>query len=252
MNSASFTRRHPFPLPAFLRNAWRNVRLRYYSKFVLPKITSTEIDGIHLDLTSFSPRIRNRILMGYEAAEKQICREFLRRDDSVLELGGGIGFIGLFCQKLLHVRNYVTVEANPQTIDILKHNYRLNGVIPKVLHYAISDRDGTITLNVSGDFWEHSLGTKQDTAQTIIVPSLTFGSLLKKIPICPNTLIIDVEGAERLINFREIPEEIKKIIIENHPVIIGEKSVQEIMETLESRGFRMVRQEGDTLAFTKK
>src|SRR5688500_8930840 len=115
------------PVPHFMRSLFQSFWIRYYFKYVLPKINSTEIDGIKLDLTTFSPKIRNRILIGYETAEKQICHEFLRKDDSVLELGGGIGFIGLFCQKRLGVKNYVTVEANPQTIRILEENYRLNG-----------------------------------------------------------------------------------------------------------------------------
>ncbi|MBA4149811.1 MAG: FkbM family methyltransferase [Verrucomicrobia bacterium] len=238
-------------MPNFVRSTVQNIWIRYYFKFVLSKIKSTEIDGIKLDLTSLSLKVRNRILIGYEEAEKHICREFLSKDDCVLELGGGIGFIGLFCQKRLGIEKYVTIEANPQTIQLLERNYSLNGLIPQVLNYAISSAGGSVDLNVGGDFWEHCLTPKSKAAKTISVPAITLPELLERIPIQPNTLIIDVEGGERFINFREIPEEITKIIIEIHPVIIGRAAVQELINSLCERGFRIVCEEGDTLAFTK-
>lgn len=239
------------PLPSFMRSTVQDLWIKYYFKFVLPRITSTEIDGIKIDLSSFSPKIRNRILIGYESAEKQICREFVRKDDSVLELGGGIGFIGLFCQKCLGVRNYATVEANPHTIKLLERNYSLNGLIPAVLNYAISNTNETVRLNVEGDFWEHGVEANSETSKTLSVPAITFPELFRRIPFTPNTLIIDVEGAEQCIDFRKIPESIRKIIIEIHPVIIGQKGVKKIIDALSDRGFRIAFEEGDTLAFTK-
>ncbi len=238
------------PLPKILRDVWQSFWIRYYFKFVLPKVTEAEISGVKLDLSSFSPRLRNRILSGYEQAEMHSCRELVRKDDQILELGGGIGFVGLFCQKTLGVKNYVTLEANPRTIEVLKRNYQLNGFTPNVLNFAISDRSGTIDLNVEGDFWEHNVESAA-LGHTMSIPAITFTDLLSRIPIRPNTLIIDIEGAERFIDFRKIPEDIKKIIIEIHPVVIGQAAVQQVVGALCERGFRVVCEEGNTMAFFK-
>ena len=140
-----------------LRNWWQFFWIRYRFKYVLPRIESTTIDGIHLDISSFCPRVRNRILMGYEEPEKRMCQEFLTSTDSVLEIGGAIGFIGLFCQTKLGLRNYITVEANPETVKVLKRNYELNAVTPQVWNLALAAEAGTIGFDVGGDFWEHSI-----------------------------------------------------------------------------------------------
>lgn len=238
-------------VPAWLRRIWQKCWIYYRFKFVLPRINKVEIEGIHLDLTSFSPRVRNRILLGYEESEKAICRQLLRRNDSVLELGSGIGFIGLFCMIRIGIAKYISVEANPNTIDILERNYRLNGLRPTVLNYAINDQSGTVDLNVDGDFWEHRLELNNQTGARIAVPGGSLLELLRTLPFCPTTLIIDVEGAEQFINFREIPEEIRKIIIEIHPVIIGHTAAQEIIGALRDSRFQLACQEENILAFTK-
>jgi len=239
-------------LAGSFRSAMHDFYTRCYFKFVLPQITSATIEGIHLDLSRLSLKIRNRILKGYEEAEKMLCHRLLCRNDRVLELGGGIGFIGLYCQKRLGITNYVTVEANPFTISLLKENYQLNGMTPNVLNYAISDRNGPALLNIGGDFWEHSVGTKPENENCLEVPGITFTDLLNSLPFHPNTLIIDVEGAERFINFREIPEDIRKIIIEIHPVIVGEASTEDLIRAVCDNGFRIVCKEGYTMALTKE
>src|SRR5262245_16995977 len=72
---------------------WSEFQLRWRFKFVLPKVTEVTLDGVRLDLSPLSLKVRNRILLGmYEAHEKQLCQEFLTPNDSVLELGGAIGF----------------------------------------------------------------------------------------------------------------------------------------------------------------
>ena len=252
MNSVENTARIDVPLQESVRTAMQGLWTRCYFKFILPRITGTEIDGIKLDLSALSPKVRNRILMGYEEAEKTLCRQLLRKNDVVLELGGGIGFIGLFCQKRLGIKSYVTVEANPHTITLLKQNYRLNGLTPRVLNYALSDTCGPVQLNISGDFWEHNLDEQANTETLLTVPGITFTDLLKNLPIQPNTLIIDVEGAERFIDFREIPEEIKKIIVEIHPVIVGPSVVQEVISALHDARLHVTCEKGGSLAFTKE
>jgi len=75
-------------------------KLRYRFKYVLPKIKEITLEDLRMDVSSLSPKIRNRLLSGaYEAHEKKMCFDFLNAHDSVIEVGGAIGFIGLLCQK---------------------------------------------------------------------------------------------------------------------------------------------------------
>lgn len=240
------------PLSQVVGDWFSDLRTRYYFKFVLPRIESTTIDGIELDLTPFSPRIRNRILLGYEEAEKEICREFLSEDDSVVEIGAAIGFIGLFCTKRLGIKNYISIEANPNTIEILKRNYSRNGLVPHVWNFAVGGADGFVDLDISGDFWSHSIASSSESADTerVRVPAITLSSLLAKLG-GPTTLIIDIEGAEQDIDFTVVPHETTKIVMELHPHVTGKKGAERILENLSRVGFIIVHEQDDTVALLR-
>ncbi|MFN7138567.1 MAG: FkbM family methyltransferase [Limisphaerales bacterium] len=237
------------PLPKWIRKVVEACWIHYYFKFVLPRLVEVQLQGISINVSSFSTKVRNRLNRNYEEAETEACINLLRKSDLVLEIGSGIGFIGLFCQKRIGVSRYLSVEANPETIERLKENYRLNGIPAEVLHSAIGPCDGTSKLSIDGDFWDNRLITHSE--KVIPVPCITFESLLRKIPFKPSAVIIDAEGAEQFIDFRKIPDEIKKIIIEIHPVIVGVSTIQEIKRALFEKGFHLVFQKGDTLALTK-
>jgi hypothetical protein len=116
---------------------WQEFLVRYRFKYVLPKIQEVTLEGLKFDVSGLSTKIRNRLLSGaYEANEKKMCLDFLTPKDSVLEIGGAIGFIGLLCQKVIGIQNYFCFEANPRTYDTLKKNYEMNGVRARVWNMA--------------------------------------------------------------------------------------------------------------------
>jgi FkbM family methyltransferase len=244
-----------FSISESLFQRWRDFWIRYYFKFVLPKIESTTIDGIALDLSRLSLKVRNRILnVGYEEPEQRLCRDFLQPTDSVLEIGGAIGFIGLFCQMKLGITRYISVEANPETVEMLKRNYALNGLTPVVWNLALGKTDGKVELNVGGDFWENFIvyPQKKTRVNTIEVQSATLKSLLDRAPSVVNVLVVDIEGAEQFIDFDQIPLEVNKIIIELHPQVIGQETTYNVISKLIEKGFRVAREEGGTFAFLRK
>jgi FkbM family methyltransferase len=235
----------------FLRRIWCHL----YFKFVLANKEQATVDGVVLDLSCFSPRIRNRIAnLGYEAAERLMCEKFLNASDSILEVGGGIGFIGIYCQKKLGIKNYVSVEANPATVDILKRNYKLNELEPTVWNLALARNDGIAELNVGGDFWGHNVvqGGQRDRSKIIRVNAVTLSTLFGFLKGPANVLIMDVEGAEQLVDFAQLPPMIEKIIIEVHPSIIGEEATSEVLCTLKEMGFQTVHCEENTFALVRR
>jgi FkbM family methyltransferase len=219
-------------------------------------VTRAEIDGIQLDLSKLSLKVRNRILMGiYEAHEKSMCHEFLTRDDIVLEIGGAIGFIGLICRKKIGIRDYFVFEANPETLAILKQNYRLNGLEANAWNMALGPGEGTLDLEIGTDFWENSV-VKQDrapsTSRTVQVPGASLERLLQQVGAPVNVLIVDVEGAEQFIDVNELPDEIDKIIIELHPQVLGAQKTYDLIAGFISKGFYVAREEGGSFAFLRR
>jgi len=231
-------------------------QVRYRFKYVLPKLQEITLEGMRFDVSGLSTKIRNRLLSGaYEAHEKKMCFDYLSPNDSVLEIGGAIGFIGLVCQKKIGIRNYFSFEANPRTYEILKKNYQLNGVEPRVWNMALAHADGHVDLEVGTDFWENSIcydAARSNGVKTVRVPAGTLDTLLTLAGQNVNTLIIDIEGAEQFIDFQRVPEAISKIIIELHPGVMGQEVTYNIVATLIRLGFRVAREENDTFVFLRK
>jgi FkbM family methyltransferase len=234
----------------------RELQLRYRFKYVLPKLQEITLDGLRFDVSSLSPKIRNRLLSGaYEAHEKEMCLEFLSSRDSVVEVGGAIGFISLLCQRKIGIGIYSSFEANPRTLSILQRNHSLNGLVPRVWNIALGQADGFVDLEVGSDFWENSIcynNSDGDGVKTTRVPSATLETLLHTAGHQPTTLIIDIEGAEQYIDVSHIPDSVQKIIVELHPKVIGQDSAYNIVANLIQLGFRVARERDDTFAFLRK
>jgi FkbM family methyltransferase len=215
---------------------WQRFSTKLRFKFVLPRVRTATIAGIKLDVSPLSPVMKNIIMTGrYEAPERSLVARALTPDDTVLELGGAIGFIGLFCRRVIGVRHVTSVEANPATLAMLRRNYELNGLEPDVIHAAAAAEDGELDLNVGGEFWENTVtGTSN---QTVRVPALSLESLFKRMPQPPTALVCDIEGAEQYLDLHRLPATLTKIIIELHPAIIGKARTDAILLQLANQGF---------------
>jgi FkbM family methyltransferase len=236
----------------WLADLWRELVIRFRFKFVIPRVQYARIEGIKLDVSTLSPLMKNNIMEGrYEVQERRLAQRFLREDDRVLELGGALGFIGLYCYKHLGIRFYATVEANPKTVELLKHNYLLNDVPPRVIHAAAAREDGYLDLDVGSDFWCNSVVTRSSSATTVKVPAMSLASILAKLGFQPTALVVDIEGAESLLDYSALPSSVTRVIMELHPDIIGNDEVQRIKAELAGRGFHQREEQDGTHLFTR-
>ncbi len=80
------------------------IRRRFHERFVLPRIKEAVCDDVVLDLSGMLPEEKRGILAGvYEWEEKSLIAEHLSSSDRVVEIGGAIGFLALFCRKKLDI-----------------------------------------------------------------------------------------------------------------------------------------------------
>ena len=226
---------------------WQDLSSRVLFKFILPRLQQVKLESITLDVGRLSPLMKNNIRTGrYEVQERLLAHQVLTKDDVVIELGGAIGFIGLFCRKVIGVKHHFSVEANPATLEMLRRNYALNGLQPHVIHAAAAAQDGEIELNISGEFWENSVVNTGASSKTITVPAYSLHSLVARMAEPPTTLICDIEGAEQYLDFSQLPASVNKIIIELHPAMIGQAPVDHILQQLAAMGFAERAQEAGT------
>jgi FkbM family methyltransferase len=231
---------------------WNDFSVWRKFKFELPRLKEVVLEGIRLDVSTLSSIMKNNLLLGrYEVQERTLASKYLTSADSVLEFGGAIGFIGLFCQSRIGISRYATVEANPNTAAILQRNYSLNGRTPVLFNVAVAAADGKVQLNIGAEFWENSLVERNDSSKTVEVPAMSLQSLIGKLSYIPTTLIIDIEGAEQFIDFRQLPDGVKKVLIELHPGMIGYPATYRIIGLLMSLGFEVVEETGGTYLFKR-
>jgi FkbM family methyltransferase len=236
------------PYPSFIQN----FLTRWHFKYTLPAKKRATLHSVHLDISSLSPLMKNNILQDrYEFQERRLVQKCLTKDDVILELGGAIGFIGLFCRKVIGVKHHLTVEPNPNTLAMLRRNYALNQIEPQVIQAAASSEDGQISLNIGGEFWENSIVTANDNATQITVPSLSLHTIVKQMAASPTALICDIEGAETYLDFTQLPKTVTRIIIELHPSIVGEAANQRVIDQFHALGFKTQSVEENTWLFVR-
>lgn len=180
----------------------------------------------------------------YERSEIALLPELVSAEDKILEIGAAIGFLGLYCRKVLGIQELVSVEPNPKTVSYLRLNYELNGLTPSVMEAAVAAADGPIQLNTSDMFWADSIVSASDpsVSQVMTVEGLSLSSIIERAGIEFTTLVIDVEGGEKYLPLAHLPECITKILIEIHPGIIGTRASYQVIETLVHSGFKIQNQ----------
>jgi FkbM family methyltransferase len=252
MTTTATMTRVPLWERTLLFQLWDRARTHWKFKFTLPRVQQVALEGVKLDVGNLSSRMKNNLLLGrYEVQERMLAQEFLTAEDAVLEVGGAIGFIGIFCQTRLGITRYTTVEANPHTVEVLRRNYDLNGLRPEVWNLALAGADGEVTLNVGADFWENSLVAGAGQGASVRVSAATLSTLVARLDYPPTAVIMDIEGAEQFVNFSELPASVKKLLIELHPGVLGTACTYRIISDLVNLGFRVEREADGTFLFIR-
>jgi len=233
------------PYARSLRNSLAALMLRN-----TPAVT---LDGVHLSLhhPAISNQMRYVLWRGYEQRDLPLLKEMMAPDDSVLVAGASIGFLSIYCRKIIGVKRVAMVEANDARGSLLAENFRLNGLAqePFILG-AVAGHDGDIEFHTHENFWSSSILTRSATEKVSVVPAMTLPTILARLPFRPTTLIMDIEGGEA-----EIPghhfDHFEKIMIELHPKLTGKEPADNLLAALEQLGFRILRAAGHSYALRR-
>jgi FkbM family methyltransferase len=195
-----------------------------------------DIDGVRI---ARSPRYTIPVLESlasgsYELPEARIMRHALAPDDTVLELGTGLGYLSILCARMLGSERVHTYEANPALKPIIENQYALNQVAPRLNICLLGEAHGEITFYLMKNFWSSSTIQRHPKAKPIQVPVKPFNEV--RAAIRPNFLIVDIEGGERdLFRFAQL-EGVDKLCIELHPHVIGQSAVDAVVAAIIHQG----------------
>lgn len=231
---------------------FKNIKtIKYLYRYIFrPEIVNNFGVNIFVGDPNISNWVRDAINKGYyEAAEAELLYKFLSEEDVVLEIGGGIGFIGSICStKAKHITIY---EANPKLIPLIEHNCNLNGKNFNVYNYAVvnSSKKSEIKFYIGKHFWNASI-VKTEGFKEILVKTISINKIIQSSN--SNFLIIDVEGYEQnLLDNFIYPSSIKKLLVEFHPKKISEDKIRELRDNIFKNNFKFVSKNLETQLFMR-
>jgi len=192
-------------LKNFFQFFFRRLKIAYRKSFNTKYIN---LHGIKIKLSHefISKDIKHLFYMdAYENNEIEILKKILTKNDTVMELGSGIGFISSYCSKVIGSEKVFTFEANPKLISEIKDTYLQNNVNPTIKNVILSNHDGFEDFFVEKTFYSSSQIKRNNTIEKIKIKCSDINFEIQNIN--PSLLIIDIEGGEKntipLINFKK-------------------------------------------------
>jgi len=183
-----------------------------------------------------SPGIAREIYFGdYEAKEIEIISKRLAADDVVFEVGAGLGFLSAYCAKRTGSDKVFTYEANPELIPLIRETHARNGVAPTVTNAMLARGDGEREFRLEDDFWASS--AHRASGRAITVKQLDLDSELARIR--PSFMIVDIEGGEAEFFAGADLATVRKICVETHPDVLGDRVLSEMFAGLVAKGFAL-------------
>lgn len=227
---------------------------RFILKNLVPEILWPKyivIDGIHIKIrhTPYSFGIKwllSRNHTKYELAERSFIAE-LSEGDHVLEFGGSIGIVtALIAVKIGETGKVVSIEASESIAKYSRNWLEDLGNVTVLQAYAfpITSR---VPMQASFDGDGGSLGgiVSYEYAETEARAKNEQHFFIEDAcdiaEFSPNVLFIDIEGSEQIMLEHQpnIPEAVRKIVIELHPGLYGNEINAKIVEVIEAEGFEL-------------
>ena len=213
---------------------------------------SVRIDGIKVvcDASRMDEMILTALLKGgYELAERDLARAAIRSGDRVLEIGAGIGVVSLVCTRLVEAGQVTSYEANSSLAPMIRENFALNGMIPRLVLKAVTTEGGSVEFFKNQNFVSSSTIDRNLIAEKITVESDSIDTAIENSRA--NVIVMDVEGAEiGLLKKASLPA-IREIIVEVHPHIVGDEPIKEMVQHLELQGFVEKKRQRKTIWFSR-
>jgi len=219
-----------------MKPRFRSLRERWHRMAGSRRVT---LDGIRIHTAgdSIPPEITRLLWRGdYEFAERKLLLKVARPGDRVLEVGAGIGVLGLVAARICGPDNVLSYEPNPTTLPLIEANHALNALYPGIRTRAITAGGGPITFFRTGNIISSSL-IERDASEAITVESDRLDDTIAEF--APTILLMDAEGAEvELLPLADLSS-IRAIVVETHAKITGEASVTRLRTHITEKGFRI-------------
>lgn len=173
----------------------------------------------------------------YEQNEISLMNTVVQPGDSVLEIGGGIGFTAAYLAKRFGC-SVSTVEPHPDCARMIRKTLNANGVTANIFNSAAGLKRGRVRFHVDRDFWASH--THNATGNTIEVEQLALDDLIADA--MPDVILMDCEGAEIEMLLNCNFSDVRAMVVEFHPKVTGEPAVRSAINRLYTLGYNIRRE----------
>jgi len=213
-----------------------------------------EIFDKHMEF-SINFTIKERFEKGiYEKEEIDLIQKYVEQDDTVLELGSSLGVTScIIATKLSNKGSLVALEANPNLIENIERNRKINNCNFILKNAVASHNNREVEFNFNGlshsgsiikkthligEDKEKKYGKYTNIKSTTVTPLDIEKEYNKKF----NVLVCDIEGEEYdlLYHCFDYFKNFDKIIIEFHPHLSKSKYNLETLNDLYSKYFKII------------
>jgi FkbM family methyltransferase len=137
------------------------------------------------------------------------------------------------CAKRVGSKNVHAYEANPELIPLIRGTYARNEVAPILVNALLAQGEGERDFRLAGEFWAPS-AHRSDGAKTIKVRRVDLNTELARIR--PSFLIVDIEGGEAEFFASANLQSVRKICVETHADVLGDRVLSEMFSALVAQG----------------
>jgi len=216
---------------------------------------NTRVGHLTIPRTLVSPAIFYHLMnRDYESPELELLDQYLCADDSVIELGAGIGFLAnRYGTRCPHQR-HAAIEASPIMVDLIRTNTKhlgnievINAVAARSPACAATEHPHecrhTVDFHIYSDFWAsstqplHLTNPQRHLVRTVQVDMIDLDEVIARRHV--QMLVCDIEGGEYDL-VRTFDLKVPKILMELHWHELGIARALSVLRILEDRGYRLL------------
>ncbi len=190
----------------------------------------------------FFPRYANGKF--HEPLATEIFLDEIKSNDTVLDIGGHIGYFSCLAGKLAPQGEVHVFEVDPKCINYIEDNILLNNLKNvNVNNVAVSKDNGYETIPIHNH--PNPMLVVNSSEDSIRVKSITIDDYLAQKQVTPGFIKIDVEGAEwNVLNgmTKTLMQESITLLIEIHPQNLNDYfqvDYKSILKLLTNNGFTL-------------
>lgn len=180
----------------------------------------------------------------YEGDEIRGALHVVGEDDTVLEIGAGIGVVGGVIAARCKPRRILSFEANPELIPEIRALYAANDLgnrisVENAVLFSAPERPETLPFYLHKSYLGSSLSHPgRKLRKEVTVPTRDFNSVCAGLD--PNVLIMDIEGGELDLLRHADLSRFRAVVLEFHPGVYGVEGMRNCKALLRKAGLKQV------------